>query len=74
MTNIKKKFGYNGCNQLTDVVLIDNDDKASDFNKTWIEDSTMKQIIDTPVSEDISTNIYKITALVKRLFPRAADS
>ena len=64
--NNAEKYGYKGCNQITSVVLVDNDNGNSDFDKSWIEESTVKEIMDTPVSEDITTNVYKVTALVKK--------
>ena len=61
------KFGYKGCNQITNVVLVSLDNSQSDFNKAWITESTVKDILETPVSEDISTLVYKVTALVKEV-------
>lgn len=61
------KFGYLGCNQLEDVFLLSNDSGNHEFNKNWIPASTVKEIMDTPVSEDITTTIYKVTALVKKV-------
>lgn len=59
-------FGYKGCNQLEDVTLISNDGG----NNSWINDaiptSTVKDIIDTPVTEDITTQIFKVKALIKK--------
>ena len=61
------KFGYKGCNQITNATLVDNDKGNHDFDKSWITETTVKAIIDTPVTEDITTNIYKVTALVKKV-------
>ena len=60
------KFGYKGCNQLTDAVLVDNDNGNNAFDKSWITETTVKAIMDTPVSQDITTTIFKVTALVKK--------
>ena len=59
------KHGYNGCNQLEAATLIENDKGNHEFDKSWIEETTVKAIMDTPVSEDITTTIYKVNALVK---------
>ena len=64
--NAAKKHGYGGCNQLEDAYLLANDKGTSDFDKTWIQETTVKEIIDTPVTEDITTTIFKVTALVKK--------
>ena len=60
------KYGYNGCNQLDNATLVSNDEGNHDFDKSWITESTVKEIMDTPVSEDITSKIFKVTALVKR--------
>lgn len=65
--NGANKFDYKGCNQITDCVLVSNDNGNSDFNKTWMTETTVKDILDTPVNEDISTVVYKVTALVKEV-------
>ena len=58
------KFGYAGCCQLENAVLISNDEGNTEFDKTWIETTTVKDILDTPVSEDISTKLFKVTAQI----------
>ena len=62
-----EKFGYKGCNQLENATLVSNDKG----NNTWINDSiaetTVKAIMDTPVTEDITTQVYKVNALVKKV-------
>ena len=61
------KFGYKGCNQLEDAYLISNDGRTdNEFDKSWIEESTVKDMLDTPVTEDITTKIFKVNALVKK--------
>lgn len=60
------KFGYDGCNQLTEAVLVDNDNGTNEFDKSWIAETTVKAIMDTPVSELNTTLIYKVNALVKK--------
>ncbi len=62
-----QKFGYKGCNQLDSAWLVSNDKGNNAFDKSWITESTVKEILDTPVSEDISTVIYKVTALIKEV-------
>lgn len=61
------KFGYKGCTQLDDVTLVDNDNKTDNvFNKSWIEENTVKNIVDNDVKKDITSTIFKVNALVKR--------
>lgn len=65
--NNATRFGYKGCNQLEGVTLISNDEG----NNAWINESiptaTVKELMDNPVSNDITTQIYKVTALVKKV-------
>ncbi len=58
------KFGYAGCNQLENALLVSNDAGSTDFDKSWIEETTVKDILDTPVDQDISTLLYKVTAQI----------
>ena len=62
-----ERFGYKGCNQLEDAYLLSNDNKTDNaFDRSWIEESTVKEMLDTPVTEDTTTIIRKVTALVKK--------
>lgn len=60
-------FGYRGCCQIVDAVIEDNDGGNSLFPTENIPETTVKAIIDTPVTEDITSRIYKVTALVKKV-------
>lgn len=61
-----EKFGYKGCNQLADAWLLENDGEVSQPDYSWVEETTVKEIMDTPFTTDITTNIYKVTAIVKK--------
>lgn len=61
-----KKFGYEGCCQLTNAHLLSSDQGKNSFDKGWIEEKTIKEIMDTPVSKNITTLIYKVNAVVKK--------
>ena len=57
-------FGYLGATQIANSVILENDKGTNDFDKSWITESTVKEILETPASEDITSNIYKVNALV----------
>ena len=59
------KFGYQGCNQLADAWLLQNDNGNTEPDYSWVTESTVKDIMETPFTTDITTTIYKVTALVK---------
>ena len=66
--NNANKFGYNGCNQLENAKLVSmSQNTGHAFDKSWITETTVKEILDTPVTEDITTKVYKVTALVKKV-------
>ena len=60
------KFGYKGCNQLSDAFTLENDGGKHEFDKFWITETTVKEIMDTPTSTDITTKLFKVTALIKK--------
>lgn len=62
-----EKFGYQGCCQLENVIDIKVEDTKSDFDKSWIKSTTVKDLLATPVTENITTTIVKVTALVKKV-------
>ena len=62
-----EKFGYKGCNQLTDCILVENDGKVSEIDFSGAQEITVKELLNTPVTEDITTLVYKVNALVKEV-------
>lgn len=62
-----EKFGYKGCNQLENATLVDNDNGNHAFDTAWITETTVKSVMDTPVTEDITSLVYKVTALVSKV-------
>ena len=61
-----EKFGYKGCCQLENATLLSISDDVKNFDKSWITEATVKEIVDTPVSTDITTKIFKVNALVTK--------
>lgn len=59
--------GYKGCNQLEDATVVSNDKGNNDWISESFPTATVKEIMDHPVSNDITTQIYKVTALVKKV-------
>ena len=66
-TTSAAKFGYGGANQLTGVTVLGNDKGNNAFDTSWITETTVKDIMDTPVTEDITSLVYKVNALVKKV-------
>lgn len=61
------KFGYKGCAQLEDVYLTANDNGNTDFDKSWITETTVQDMLNTSFSADITGRIFKVTAQVKKV-------
>ncbi len=58
--------GYKGCNQLEDVIIVSNDKANNDWTNADFAEWTVKDIMDNPVENDITTQVFKVTALVKK--------
>ena len=65
--NLANKFGYEGSNQLTDVVLLSNDKNKNEVDYSWTETKSIKSMLEQPVTGDFTTLVYKTTALVKEV-------
>ncbi|MBR2319584.1 MAG: hypothetical protein IKA50_02200 [Clostridia bacterium] len=61
-----QKFGYKGCNQITSATLHAKSDNTTVFSTKGIPSATVKEIMDTPVTADITSKVFKVTALVKK--------
>ena len=63
-----QKFGYKGCCQLEDVTVLDIDNRDGNLiDLGWVQESTVKDILDTPVTENVTSSIFKVNALVKKV-------
>ena len=62
-----KEHGYLGCNQIENATLLANDKQKSNFDTTWIGETAVKDIMETPVTEDITTTIFKVNAYVNKV-------
>lgn len=60
------KFSYNGANQLVKVHLIENDKGTKSFGASWVQDITIKSLINTPFSEDITNLFFKTNSYIKK--------
>ena len=61
------KFGYKGCCQLKDLVLLEKNSNNSEWDKKWVSETTIKDVLETPVAENVTSTIYKVNALVKKV-------
>lgn len=62
------KWGYEGANQIANARVLENDNKLTGtWDKSWVETKSVKELMDTSVTEDVTTKIYKVTALVNKV-------
>ena len=62
-----EKFNYKGANQISKPVLLENDKQVSSWDKSWVEETYVKSVMETPFANDITTKIFKTTALIKKV-------
>ena len=60
-------FGYQGSIQLDKAIFVSSLGKNKDFIKSWMQETTMKNIMETPLTNNITTLIYKVTAIVNKV-------
>lgn len=61
------KIGYKGSCQLSDVTITENDKLTTNvYDKSWIEETTVKNIMETSATENITNKIYKVNSYVKK--------
>lgn len=62
-----KKFGYKGACQLIDGHLLSNDKATNDLDLSFAQEKTVKEVIETSPSANITSLIYHSNALIKRV-------
>lgn len=65
--NSAKKYGYQGCCQIANAKLVDLDKEVTTWDHSWVQEATIKELMDTPFTTDITTTIYKVNALVSKV-------
>lgn len=61
------KYNYKGSNQIQECTLISNDKLTHDFDTSWISEMSVKEIMDSNPSDDITNKIFKVNALIKKV-------
>lgn len=68
-----KKFGYKGACQLIDGHLLSNDEATNDLDLSFAQEKTVKEVIETSPSDNITSLIYHSNALIKRVQKEGQD-
>ena len=61
-----QKFGYKGCCQIASATILENDKATNIIDFSWCEEMSVKDILEIPVTENVTTTIFKTTALIKK--------
>ena len=61
-----QKYGYAGACQLRDAKVLENDNGNNPFKENSFEETTIKELMDSDFSENITTQVFKVTALVHK--------
>ncbi|MBQ2914816.1 MAG: hypothetical protein IJE50_04770 [Clostridia bacterium] len=59
--------GYIGACQMENAVLVSNDQKVSEFDKSWIETTTVKELLNTGFDQNVTSLVVKSTAIVNKV-------
>lgn len=65
--NNAAKFGYKGSCQIQDAILLSNDNGNNNIPTSWVKETTIKDVLDTPVSENITTSIFKVHGYIHKV-------
>lgn len=64
--NLAQKVGYQGAIQLADAIFVKSNGKNKQFDKSWIANSTVKDMMDTPLTDNITSKIFKVNAIINK--------
>ena len=65
--NLANQWGYQGSVQIADAIFVESIKEGQNPLKSWIEQSTVKTLLETPFSNNITTKIYKVNAIVNKV-------
>ncbi|MBR1955104.1 MAG: OB-fold nucleic acid binding domain-containing protein [Clostridia bacterium] len=62
-----QEHGYIGACQMENAVLVSNDKQVSEFDKSWIETTTVKELLNTGFNQNVTSLVVKSTAIVNKV-------
>ncbi len=60
-----KKFGYEGAIQIANASLLKVTNQSKEVNKSWINKSTIKDMLETPLTNNITSTVFKVNGIIK---------
>lgn len=64
--SLAEKLGYQGAIQIADAIYIQSLGKNKQFDKSWIANSTVKEMMETPLTNNITSKIFKVNAIINK--------
>lgn len=61
-----QKFNYAGSIQLDECTIVNNDKGSKDLDLSWAKETTVKEMINTPFSANVTNQIFKVNSYVKK--------
>lgn len=65
--NYAKAYHYEGACQLTKGILASNDNKTNVIDYSFAKETTVKELLNTPVTNNISSETYKVNSYIKKV-------
>lgn len=60
------KYGYQGAIQIADPTLLKIVNQTKEIDKSWVKESTVKQMLETPLTDNITSTVFKVNAVIKQ--------
>ena len=66
-TELAAKWGYTGAIQISDCTAVEITKGDGTLNLSWVANKTVKEILDTPITDNITSQIFATTALITKV-------
>ena len=64
--NLAQKYGYQGAIQIADAIFVKSNGKNKQFNTSWMTNSSVKEMLDTPLTNNVTSIVYKVNAIINK--------
>ena len=64
--NLAEKYGYQGAIQIADAIFVKSNGKNKQFNTSWMTNSSVKEMLDTPLTNNVTSIVYKVNAIINK--------
>ena len=64
--NLAQKYGYQGAIQIADAIFVKSNGKNKQFSTSWMTNSSVKEMLDTPLTNNVTSIVYKVNAIINK--------